>query len=365
MVPFLDLRADYQLLQQELDGACARVLGSGQYILGPEVEAFELEFAEFLSARHCIGVGSGLDALCLILRAYGIGPGDEVIVPSNTFIATWLAVSHVGAKPVAVEPEPGTWNIDATRLADAICARTKAIIAVHLYGQPADMDPLRCIARQNGLLLIEDAAQAHGARYKGKRTGCLGDAGAFSFYPSKNLGAFGDGGAIVTNDDQLAMQVRILRNYGSKIKYRNEMKGYNSRLDSLQCAFLRTKLLHLDEWNQRRRQVANAYLSALEDSGEVTLPVVPEWAEPVWHVFVISHPRRDELQQHLSRAGIGTLVHYPIPPHLSEAYAPDYLIPESLPIAEQLASTVLSLPIGPHIDEDSVSYVISAIRDFA
>ena len=357
-VPFLDFVDPYEELRTELDEAYFRFMRSAWYILGKEVEAFEQEFAAFCGVQHCVGVGNGLEALHLILRAYGIGQGDEVIVPSNTYIATWLAVSYAGAIPVPVEPNSETFNIDPARIEAAITARTKAIMPVHLYGQPADMDPILELARKHGLKVIEDNAQSQGARYKGRRTGSLGDAAGNSFYPGKNLGAFGDAGAVTTNDAILADRVRSLRNYGSKKKYYNECKGYNSRLDELQAAFLRVKLKKLDEWNGRRRAVATRYLADLRDLPGLTLPFVPVWAEPVWHLFVVRHPNREGLQQALTEAGIGTLIHYPVPPHLSGAYADRKWAPGAFPVAEALANTVLSLPMGPHLPEDQADQVV-------
>jgi dTDP-4-amino-4,6-dideoxygalactose transaminase len=360
-VPFLDLKAPYDELREEFDAAYRRVMESGWYILGKEVEAFEAEFATYCEAKHCIGVGNGLDALHLILRAMEVGPGDEVIVPANTYIATWLAVSYSGATPVPVEPDEQTYNINPGLVEAAITKKTKAILPVHLYGQPADMDPINALATRYGLKVIEDAAQAHGARYKGRRAGGLGDAAGFSFYPGKNLGALGDGGAVVTNDDELADRVRALRNYGSKVKYHNEVKGYNSRLDELQAALLRAKLPKLDEWNDRRRAVAKKYLHHLAALPELILPSVPDWAEPVWHLFVVRHPQRDALQKELGKAGIGTLIHYPIPPHRSNAYVAEFA-GARFPLAERMAETVLSLPMGPHLDEPGRSGVINAMR---
>ena len=359
-VPFLDFVGPYEELKAELDEAYFRFMRSAWYILGREVEAFEQEFAAYCGVKHCVGVGNGLEALHLILRAYGIGEGDEVIVPSNTYIATWLAVSYAGATPVPVEPDPRTCNIAPARIADAITPRTKAIMPVHLYGQPADMEPILNIARERGLKVIEDNAQAQGARYKGRRTGSLGDAAGNSFYPGKNLGAFGDAGAVTTNDAAFADRVRTLRNYGSKKKYYNECKGFNSRLDELQAAFLRVKLKRLDEWNKRRRAVAARFQAGLGSSSGLTLPFVPGWAEPVWHLFVVRHPKRDGLQQKLTDAGIGTLIHYPVPPHLSGAYADAKYAPGAFPVAETLADTVLSLPMGPHLTEKQASLVVEA-----
>src|SRR5437588_6435994 len=336
-VPFLDLRPQYLELKDQFNAAYRRVAESGQFILGPEVGSFESEFAAYCGAGHCIGVGNGLDALHLIIRALDIGPGDEVLVPANTYIATWLAVSHAGATPVAIEPNERTYNIDSSRIEAAITKHTRAIIAVHLYGQPADMDPINEIASQYGLKVIEDAAQAHGARYKGKRAGALGDVAGFSFYPGKNLGAWGDAGAIVTNDDTLAQRVRVLSNYGSQVKYYNERKGFNSRLDEFQAAILRIKLAKLDEWNERRKKIAKEYLQMLEGSCDLNLPYVPDWADPVWHQFVVRHPKRDSLQAHLSENGVGTLIHYPLPPHLQSAYAELRYQPRPVPISRNLA----------------------------
>lgn len=363
-IPFLDMTAPYRELQGELDAAYRRVMESGWYILGEEVAAFEEEFAAYCGVRFCVGVGNGLEALHLILRAYGIGSGDEVIVPANTYIATWLAVSYAGAIPVPVEPDPDTFNIDPRRIEAAISPRTKAILPVHLYGQPADMDPILEIALRYDLKLIEDAAQAHGASYKGRHAGAIGDASGFSFYPSKNLGAFGDAGAITTNDPSLADRVRILRNYGSRVKYVNEVMGFNSRLDPLQAAFLRVELSHLDEWNARRQALAEKYFTGLRGIPGLILPVVSEWAAPSWHLFIVRHLRRDNIQEYLHQMGIGTLIHYPIPPHLSGAYSNRGWKPGNFPISEHLANTVLSLPLGPHLDRDAQQEIISTIKNF-
>ncbi len=362
IIPFLDLRSPYTELREELDAAYRRVMESGHYILGGEVEKFEAEFASYCEAKHCIGVGNGLEALHLIIRAYGIGPQDEVIVPSNTYIATWLAVTHAGAIPVPVEPDERTCNIDPARIEQAITPRTKAILVVHLYGQPVDMDPINDLARKYGLKVIEDCAQAHGALYKGRKAGNLGDAAGFSFYPGKNLGAIGDGGAVTTSDDDLADRIRVLRNYGSRIKYHNEVVGYNSRLDELQAALLRVKLALLDEWNQRRRAIAEIYLQELANTTAVILPHVPEWAESVWHLFVIRHKQRDQLQKSLTEAGIGSIIHYPVPPHLQPAYSSMKAGKGDYPLSETLANEVLSLPIGPHLDKADCLKVVQAIR---
>jgi len=318
-VTFLDLRATYLEIKDELDAAYQRVMNSGWYILGEEVTAFEREFAEYCGTKHCVGVANGLEALQLILRSYGIGASDEVIVPANTYIATWLAVSNAGATVVPVEPDQRTFNLDPRRIEAAITPKTRAILPVHLYGQPADMDPINDIARRHGLKVIEDAAQAHGARYRDRRVGSLGDAAGWSFYPTKNLGAYGDAGAVTTDDDELADHVRLLRNYGSKSKYYNEERGINSRLDELQAALLRVRLKHLDEWNSRRARIAAKYLEHLRET-DLMLPGVCEGAEPVWHLFVVRSNRRDELQRHLKSQGVNTLVHYPVPPHLQLVY---------------------------------------------
>jgi dTDP-4-amino-4,6-dideoxygalactose transaminase len=361
MIPFLDLGAAYRELQPQIDATIARVLASGHYILGPEVDAFEAEYAAYCEAQDCIGLANGLDALHLALRAMGVGPGDEVIVPSNTYIATWLAVSQCRATPVPVEPDPRTYNIDPALVEAAITPRTKVILPVHLYGQPADMDPILAIARKHGLRVLEDGAQAHGARYKGRRIGAHGDVVAWSFYPGKNLGALGDGGAITTDDAELADRIRVLRNYGSRVKYVNEVQGYNSRLDPLQAAVLRVKLAHLDAWNARRASVAAAYLQGLEGHGLV-LPHVPEWAEPAWHLFVVRHPQRDALQQRLTAAGVGTLIHYPIPPHRQAAYAEAGFAADAFPIASGMADEVLSLPMGPHLGLEDAARAIGVVR---
>jgi dTDP-4-amino-4,6-dideoxygalactose transaminase len=364
IVPFLDLKSPYHELREELDAAYRRVAESGWYILGEEVEAFEREFAAYCGMKHCIGVGNGLEALHLILRAYGIGVGDEVIVPANTYIATWLAVSYAGAVPVPVEPDARTCNLNPALVEAAITPRTRALLPVDLYGQPADMDPIRDIAHRHGLKVIEDAAQAHGALYKGRKAGSLGDAAGWSFYPGKNLGALGDAGAVTTNDDEVADRLRVLRNYGSRVKYYNEVKGFNSRLDPLQAAFMRVKLPHLDEWNRRRKSIAAGYLKALADVEGLQLPFVPEGMEPSWHLFVVRHPDRAGLQGHLTQAGIGTLIHYPVPPHLSNAYAEMGSKVGDFPITEDLAQTVLSLPMGPHLQPDQMQTVIDSIDSY-
>jgi dTDP-4-amino-4,6-dideoxygalactose transaminase len=359
-VPFLDLAAAYDELRDELDAAYQRVMQNGWFILGPEVEAFEREFAEYCGVSECIGVGNGLEALTLMLRALEIGPGDEVIVPGNTYIATWLAVSHVGATPVPVEPVPATHQIDPELVEAAITERTRALIAVHLYGIPAEMPRLAEICEQRGIALLEDAAQSQGAQYRDARCGALGLAAGFSFYPGKNLGAFGDAGAVTTDDGNLAKRIRILRNYGSERKYYNEVKGWNSRLDELQAALLRVKLSHLDAWNARRVELARRYTDALIEIDSLTLPRPTEQVSPVWHQYVVRHAERDRLIEELKLAGVGTLIHYPIPPHLSDAYAGESF--PALPISEQLAGEVLSIPIGPHLSAEDQDAVIAALR---
>ncbi|MEM6409334.1 MAG: DegT/DnrJ/EryC1/StrS family aminotransferase [Pseudomonadota bacterium] len=355
-VPFLDLRAGYIELKPKIDEAVSRVMDSGWYILGPETEAFEDKFARYCESTYCIGVANGLDALILSLRALDIGAGDEVIVPSNTFIATWLAVSAVGARPVPVEPDALSYNIDPDKTRGAITAKTRAIIAVHLYGQPADLDPMLDVARQHGLALIEDAAQAHGATYRSKRIGSHGDAVCWSFYPGKNLGAFGDAGAVTTNNEALAERITMLRNYGSRKKYVNEEPGMNSRLDPVQAAILSVKLDHLDTWTEHRRALAQRYLGALKG---VTLPHVPNWANPVWHLFVIRHPKRDAIMAQLEEVGIATMIHYPIPPHLQDAYQDQGYQAGHFPLAETFANEMMSLPIGPHLSLEDQDRVIA------
>ncbi len=360
-IDFLNIANLHQSIRMELDNAYKRVMDSGWFIMGPEIAAFEAEFAAYSNVKHCIGVGNGLDALHLLLRAYEIGPGDEVIVPSNTFIATWLAVSHCGATPVAVEPDINTHNINPNLISDAITSRTKAVIPVHLYGQPADMDPINHLAQQNGLVVIEDAAQAQGAMYKGRRVGSLGNAAGTSFYPGKNLGALGDGGAVLTNDDAVADKVRRLSNYGSSIKYQHDLAGYNTRLDEIQAAFLREKLKVLDVWNVKRKAIAKLY-SELLSSADCITPFVPEYADPVWHLYVIRSKQRDELKTYLEKQGVSTVIHYPKSPHKQACYSG--FSSQSFPIAELLAKEVLSLPISSEITMDELQFVSESIKNF-
>jgi dTDP-4-amino-4,6-dideoxygalactose transaminase len=360
-VPFLDLAAANRELRSELDAAIAGVADRSQFVLGPELEAFETAFARYTDTTHCIGVGNGMDALELAIRALGLPEGGEVIVPANTFIATWIAVTRSGGRVVPVEPMESTYNIDPARVAAAITRKTRGIIAVHLYGQPADVAALREIADGRGIWLLEDAAQSHGAHAHGRRTGGWGDAAAWSFYPAKNLGAWGDAGAVTTNSDRVATAVRLGRNYGSPNKYEHVVRGVNSRLDDIQAAVLRVKLAHLDEWNERRRRVAARYLEGLGKTGLV-LPSVAPPVDPVWHLFVVRSPERDALQARLSSAGIGTLVHYPVPPHLQPAYADMSFAAGSFPITEAIHREALSLPMGPHMSDGEVDFVIETIR---
>lgn len=362
-IPFLDLSAAQAELAVPIGDAIRRVIASGQYILGDEVAAFEREYATWVGARHCVGVANGLDALHLALRALGIAPGDEVLVPSNTYIATWLAVSQCGAIPVPVEPDPLTFNLDPARLEAARTARTKAVLAVHLYGLPCDLDPILAFCKEHGLRLVEDAAQAHGAEYRGRRIGAHGDAVAWSFYPGKNLGALGDAGGVTTDDPALADSVRLLRNYGSSRKYHNEVRGYNSRLDPIQAAVLRVKLERLNEWNARRRSIVEIY-TGLRSVPEIILPEEPEGHRSVWHQYVVRHPRRDALMLAMESEGVGALIHYPVPPHLQPAYADLAKVKGAYPIAEAMANSVVSLPIGPHLSSNDAGRVVDVIRRF-
>jgi len=358
MTPFLDLKSINSHFREEFHSILDRVLDSGTFILGDEVKSFESEFAAYCGSEFSIGVSNGLDAITLTLKAWGIGSGDEVIVPSNTFIATWLGVSHSGAKPIPVEPDINTYNIDPLKIESAITEKTKAIIAVHLYGQAADMDAINQIGKKYQLKILEDAAQAHGSRCHGKIVGGLGDASAFSFYPGKNLGALGDAGAIVTNDLKLSELLKRYRNYGSQIKYEHILQGFNCRLDELQAAFLRIKLSFLDQENNYRKKIAKIYTEELKDS-ELILPFVPDWVDPVWHLYVVRTKKRSELVKKLEDLDIGTLIHYPKPPHLQEAYKKQKK--DELPIAEILADEVLSLPISANITIDEAYKVCDAI----
>ncbi|AEH25420.1 DegT/DnrJ/EryC1/StrS family aminotransferase [Pyrococcus yayanosii] len=362
MIPFVDLKREYHEIKEEIDSAIQRVLESGWFILGEELRKFEEEFAKYLGVKHVIGVNSGSDALYLAVKALGIGPGDEVITVSHTFISTVDAIVRNGAKPVFVDIDPETYTIDVNQIEKAITERTKAIIPVHIYGHPADMDPIMRIAEEYGLYVIEDASQAHGAEYKGRKVGSIGHVACFSFYPTKNLGAYGDAGAIVTNDYELAEKLRMMRNYGSLKKYYHEFIGVNSRLDEIQATILRVKLRHLDEWNDRRRRIAKIYNELLEDS-EVIVPVEKEWAKHVYHLYVIRHKDRDKLQQHLLKNGIKTQIHYPVPVHLQKAYL-DLGIRMKLPVTERISLEILSLPIYPWLKEKEIVKTCSLICNY-
>ena len=362
-VAFLDLTAAHTELAPEIDAAVARVVAGGRYVLGAELEAFEERFAAYVGVRHCVGVACGLDALHLSLLALGIGPGDEVLVPATTYIATWLAVTRAGATVVPVEPDPSTGNIDPGRLEEALTPRTRAIVPVHLHGRPAEMEAILEIARRHDLRVLEDAAQAHGARHRGRPVGGLGDAGAWSFYPGKNLGALGDGGAVTTDDAALADRLRRLRNYGSSERYVHPERGFNSRLDELQAAILSVKLARLDAWNVRRADIADVYREGLAGT-LVEPPAAPVRDVHAWHVFAVRSARRDALAAHLAAAGVDTLVHYPVPPHLQGAYRDLGLGRGDLPIAEAIARETLSLPIGPHLPPGDAERVVEAVRGF-
>jgi len=361
-VRFLDLGAGWRELEPDLTSAFQRVVDRGPYVLGPEVDAFEQEFAAAVGVDHCVGVGNGFDALQLVLRAWGIGEGDEVIVPAMTAVATWTAVSFTGATPVGVDVDPDTVLMDVERVEAAITSKTKAIVPVHLYGQPVDVAAIADIARSHGLRVLEDAAQAHGASRGGKAAGSLADAAAFSFYPTKNLGAMGDGGAVTTDDAQLADAVRMMRTYGWTRKDNPEIQGVNSRLDELQAAFLRLKLARLEDWTDRRRRLAGRYLDALSSMDSLTLPGVGDPEEPAWHLFVIAHEARDAVREGLARLGVGTLVHYPLPPHRTALYAGSN---SQFPVAERVSETVLSLPLYPQMPEASQDIVVEGLRSLA
>ena len=362
-IPFVDLQTQYQSLKPELDAAVLAVMQRGDFVLGGAVAEFERVFADYCGAKYAVGVDSGYSALELIVRAYGIGPGDEVITAANTFIATTLAISNTGATPVLVDIDPETYNIDPAKIAAAITPRTKAIMPVHLYGQPVDMDPILAIARKHGLRVFEDAAQGAGARYKGRMVGSLGDAAGFSFYPGKNLGAYGDGGAVVTNDAAIAEKVRLLRNIGQKVKYYHEVKGFNHRLDTMQAAVLLVKLPHLDGWNAERRRAAAAYADLLAGLPLVT-PTTAGYAEHIFHLYVVRVDNREALMDYLKERGIASGLHYPIPIHLQPAYSELGYKPGDFPITEAYAETILSLPIFPELDDDKVAYVAGAIHNY-
>jgi dTDP-3-amino-3,4,6-trideoxy-alpha-D-glucose transaminase len=359
-IPYLDLKALPEELGGELERTVARVAASGWYLLGPELEGFEREFAAYCGTRHCVGVGSGMSAIELVLLAAGVGPGDEVIVPAYTWIATWLAVSRTGATPVPVDADETTYNLDAGLIERALSDRSAAIVPVHLRGEPAEMDAVAAIAADADLVVVEDAAQAHGARHRGRRVGSLGKAGAFSFYPTKNLGCLGDGGAVTTDDDGLAARVRLLRNYGMENRYEIELAGVNSRLAEIQAAVLRLLLPRLDGWNQTRALLAAVYLEAFREHKAISVPTVPDWADPVWHLFAINHPDRDACANALAETGIETLVHYPLLPHQTSPYK-DRWPAGSFPVAERLAASTLSLPLYPQLDPAACERVAEAV----
>jgi dTDP-4-amino-4,6-dideoxygalactose transaminase len=365
IVPFVDLKAQYRTIAAEVEAAMNRVVADADFILGADVDGFEQEFARFCEAENAVGLDSGTSALELALRAYGIGDGDEVITASHTFIATAAAISYTGARPILVDIDRDTYSIDPEQIEAAITRRTKAIVPVHLYGQPADLEPILSIARKHNLIVIEDACQAHGARYKGKSVGALGDVGCFSFYPGKNLGAYGDAGMVVTNSKEIADKIRLLRNYGQPQKYQHVMMGYNRRLDSLQAAVLRAKLPHLDDWNAARRRAAKLYDEMLEGVGEVRTPYCAEESAHVYHLYVIQHPRRDQLLQYLKDHGVYGGLHYPTPVHLQPCYEHLNKPLGSLPVTEAIASRVISLPMFAEITEEQINYVCDCIRDFA
>lgn len=362
-IPFVSFLPMEKELKNDLQGAFDRVFSASWYIEGKEDEAFEKAFADYCGVKYCVGVGNGLDALMLVLKAMGIGAGDEVIVPSNTYIATALAVTYVGARPVFVEPDIRTFNMDPALIEGAITEKTKAIMPVHLYGQACDMDPIMSVSGKYGLKVVEDCAQAHGAKYKGQKVGTFGDAAGFSFYPGKNLGALGDAGAVVTNDKALADKVRALGNYGSDYKYHHIYKGNNSRLDELQAAFLSAKLPHLDRMNTERRRIADRYLTEMHNPA-VTLPKVPDYAEPVWHIFGVRCEQRNALEKHLNGLGIMTNKHYPIPMHLQECYRELGFVEGDFPCAEKISQTELSLPMFYGMTEEEIQYVIDGINSF-
>jgi dTDP-4-amino-4,6-dideoxygalactose transaminase len=363
-VPFVDLKAQYHLLKREMDQSLIEVLEGGGFVLGEQLEKFEARFAQYLGCRHAVGVSSGLDALRLALEALDIGPGDEVIIPANTFIATAFAVSAVRARPVLVDMDPHSFNIDPDLIEQAITSATRAIIPVHLYGQPADMEAVVDIAHRHNLFVIEDACQAHGARYKGKRTGTMGDIGCFSFYPTKNLGAYGDGGALVTNDARVAERVARLRNCGQQARYHHVEKGWTARLDTLQAAALTVKMKHLDEWNRRRSAHAMYYQERLNEIGELRLPEVQPDREHVFHLYVIRTRKRDHLQAYLKSREIATLIHYPVPIHLQQAYANSGNEAGDFPETEQAANEILSLPMYAELHSSQQEYVVEAVTEF-
>ena len=362
-IQFVDLLRQYHDLKPEMDAAMLRAIGRGDFILGEDVREFEKEFAAFNQVPHCVGVADGTDALHLALLALGIGPGDEMIVPTHTYIASALAISNTGARPVFVDCEPDYYSVDVKAIERALTPRTKAIMPVHLYGHPADMDPILQIAKDRKLAVVEDTAQGHGATYKGRLCGTMGDIGCFSFYPGKNLGAYGDGGAVVTRDAGLAEKISLLRNYGQKVKYVHTMKGFNSRLDTVQAAILRVKLPHLAKWNDQRRAAAARYGELLAGT-KLGLPKLALYANPVWHLYVVQTDNREGLQKALDAANVSHGIHYPIPVHLQEAYRELGHKQGDFPVTEALAPRILSLPMFPEIRPDEIESVAGAVRKF-
>ena len=363
-IPFLNFEGMHAANASQFIEAASRVIDSAWFVNGKEVLSFESEWASYLGCSHAVGVSNGLDALILSLKALGVGAGDEVIVPSNTYVATALAATHVGATPIFAEPNIETYNLDTERIEAAITPRTKAIMPVHLYGQAAEMTAIMDIAKRHDLFVVEDNAQAQGAEHKGQKTGTFGHCNGTSFYPGKNLGALGDAGAVTTNDEEFANKVRVLGNYGSQKKYYNEVIGHNNRLDEMQAAFLRVKLKHLSDWTEQRQEIAAAYLRELEGIGDLVLPVTHPESTHVYHLFVIRTKRRDELAEYLKERGIGTLIHYPVPPHLQECYKYLGYKRGDFPIAEEIADTALSLPIWPGMLESQIIMVINQVKDF-
>jgi len=367
MIPFLNIKELNLEIKNDLQAAFNKVINKGVYVLGEEVKKFENEYANYCQSKYAVGVGNGLDALYLILKAWDIGPGDEVIVPSNTFIASWLAISHTGATPVPVEPNSKTYNINPQNIEAVITNRTRAIMAVHLYGKPCELDEIKKIAAKNNIKVIEDAAQAHGATYKNIPIGCSNDAVAWSFYPGKNLGALGDGGAITTNDQILFIKLQKLRNYGSQSKYKHEIIGFNSRLDELQAAFLRVKLKYLQIHNQNRKIIAETYIHELKDHSDIIqLPTFDsnDGTTSVWHLFVVQYKYRDILIDKMKQKGVSTLIHYPNPPHLQEAYSKEFNIySNKLPLSESIHKNILSLPIGPNQTVEQTEYIIKCLKE--
>jgi len=362
-VPFMDFSGQYEAIRDQIDSGLKSVFEKGNFILGDEEKAFEAQFAEFCDSKYAIGVNSGTDALYLALGALDVSVGDEVIIPSFTFIATALCISYTGAKPVFIDIEDETYNIDPKKLEETITEKTKVIIPVHLYGQPANMDEILAIAKKHNIAIVEDACQAHGATYNGKKTGSLGDIGAFSFYPTKSLGAFGDGGIVVTNNEEVNNKIQMLRDYGRKDRYQHKIKGYNSRLDTVQAVILSEKLKHLNEWNAKRNVHAATYRELLKETSVITLPMIKENRTHVFQTFAVRVSHRDMICEEMKKRGVGVLIHYPIPIHLQEAYADLEHKKGDFPISEKVADEILSLPMFPHINNEQIEYVCASLKD--